>query len=315
MKICYLILAYNDPFNLSKLVERINDRADIFIHIDKKSDISDFLFLEKDNVILVEDRYSINWGGFNMVTATRKLITSALNSGNEYMRVVLLSGSDYPIKSSEYIYDFFLENKDRDFINGICIEYLPKKTYKKYFSKTIDKNLNYDYVPFKNKKLSKVLNVTRNRLLGLLSNKRKKYPNYLPIYGGSQWWALTPRTLIHMLELESKNSKYFNLFKTFFVPDEKYFHTLYFNLSEEKQDRKNLFKPIDINSFEDRSFQTAKLANLHILHPSLTKWYDESDLKEILESDKLFVRKVSTDKSSNLIKQIDEKMHIKGDKS
>ena len=41
-KICYLILAYNDPENLYRLVNRLNDRSDFYIHIDKKSDIKEF---------------------------------------------------------------------------------------------------------------------------------------------------------------------------------------------------------------------------------------------------------------------------------
>ncbi len=42
----YLILAHNEPEILKTLVEMIDDeRNDIYIHIDKKSDINQFLIL------------------------------------------------------------------------------------------------------------------------------------------------------------------------------------------------------------------------------------------------------------------------------
>ncbi|HAP7932304.1 TPA: glycosyl transferase, partial [Enterococcus faecium] len=43
MKICYLILAYNDIGNLKRLVNRLNENAVFIIHIDKKTDIEPFI--------------------------------------------------------------------------------------------------------------------------------------------------------------------------------------------------------------------------------------------------------------------------------
>ncbi|HAP7946407.1 TPA: glycosyl transferase, partial [Enterococcus faecium] len=52
MKICYLILAYNDIGNLKRLVNRLNENAVFIIHIDKKTDIEPFIeaFKSYDNV-------------------------------------------------------------------------------------------------------------------------------------------------------------------------------------------------------------------------------------------------------------------------
>ena len=51
MKICYLILAYNDIGNLKRLVNRLNENAVFIIHIDK-NDIEPFIeaFKSYDNV-------------------------------------------------------------------------------------------------------------------------------------------------------------------------------------------------------------------------------------------------------------------------
>lgn len=52
LKICYLILAYNDIGNLKRLVNRLNENAVFIIHIDKKTDIEPFIeaFKSYDNV-------------------------------------------------------------------------------------------------------------------------------------------------------------------------------------------------------------------------------------------------------------------------
>lgn len=128
-KICYLILAYNDPENLYRLINRLNDRADFYIHIDKKSEIKEFttLFEDYPNVTFIKDRVKVYWGGFSIVQAELNLVETALSKNNSYMRYVLLSGSDYPIKDTKEIHRFFEQNKDTEFIRGINLDELENK--------------------------------------------------------------------------------------------------------------------------------------------------------------------------------------------
>lgn len=311
-KICYLILTHDDPEHLNRMIKALDYNADFYIHIDAKADKNEFQ-INKDNVFFINDRLNIFWGGFNMVRATLKLIKQAIKQNTEYSHMILLSGNDYPIKSSEYIYSFFKNNQGKDFIKAINIDNLDKNTYRKFFSRTVDKNLNYDFFPlikYSNKlKISKIINLIRNRTIGLLPNMRKKKFKNRDVYFGSQWWALSIETIENMLVFYSAENKFFDVFKTFFVPDEKFFHSLYFNMKND--DIENIKIPISIKSFDDRSKQTSMLSNLHIIHPSLKKWYTIADLDEILESDKLYVRKVSTFHSLELINELDNKIYNK----
>ena len=42
MKIAYIMLAHNNPSQIKRLVASIKETGDVYIHIDKKSDIRQF---------------------------------------------------------------------------------------------------------------------------------------------------------------------------------------------------------------------------------------------------------------------------------
>lgn len=92
MKICYLILAYNDIGNLKRLVNRLNENAVFIIHIDKKTDIEPFIeaFKSYDNVEFLcnKNRVKIYWGGFSIVQAEINLVKRALQN-EKYLKYVL----------------------------------------------------------------------------------------------------------------------------------------------------------------------------------------------------------------------------------
>ncbi len=101
----YLILAHNEPKILQTLVEMIDDeRNDIYIHIDKKSDINQFLPITVHHSNLTfTDRINVNWGGWSVVEATLLLLATARKKGG-YGYYHLLSGVDLPLKSQDYIH-------------------------------------------------------------------------------------------------------------------------------------------------------------------------------------------------------------------
>lgn len=65
-KHAYLILAHSEPEILGVLVSLLDDeRNDIFIHIDKKSNIIDFSGVKtaRSNLFFLEERMDAKWGG------------------------------------------------------------------------------------------------------------------------------------------------------------------------------------------------------------------------------------------------------------
>lgn len=320
-KIAYLILAHSDPEHLNKLIESIDYNSDFYIHLDNKADINKFSFInKKSNVKIISKRYDVSWAGFNMVNATKELIKSALYSKKKYNHLILLSGADYPIKSKENIYNYFINRKGKEIIRGYFIEeskcpHCYDKIQKYRIMDTLVKN------SYMNKVLKRIMNL-------ILAPLKKKI--FIEIDGikikpcyGSQWWAITQECANYILNLSNNNKRLDKYFKTSFAPDEMYFHTIIFNSN---------FASSTINGgVEDYSSRWSWNNFHYILSDSLDccnvirnnfkndilklikrKKYSGSvgflnldNLKEIKESKYLFARKLNSNFSKELIKEID----------
>lgn len=119
MKHAYLIIAHANPIVLEKLILLLDDgRNDIYIHVDKKSnaiDCSYFSKLAKHSDVYFTERINTNWGDISLVKAELILFSEAFYK-NIYGYYHLISGSDLPIKSQNYIHHFFEEYNGREFI-------------------------------------------------------------------------------------------------------------------------------------------------------------------------------------------------------
>ncbi len=73
-------------------------------------------------------------GGFSIVQAEINLVKRALQN-EKYLKYVLLSGADYPIKDNEYIYNYFKKNSSVEFIRGIDLDQIK---HKEFYYKHID---------------------------------------------------------------------------------------------------------------------------------------------------------------------------------
>ncbi|WP_244244561.1 beta-1,6-N-acetylglucosaminyltransferase [Marinilactibacillus kalidii] len=312
IKIAYLILAHNDPENLKRLIERLNKhQAHFFVHIDRKTDIEKFekYLIRYENVQFVEPRYNIYWGGFSIIRAEIALARTALADQKSFDRYVLLSGADYPIKSVDDIYDYFEQNKEIEFIRGINLEKLENK---ELFGSHIDYWQKHDYPLIRktNTFFFKAFRALINKILRNFKLSNRIRHGKFDLYHGSQWWALTDNCLRDLLEIYDQNKQDYKVFEIMFAPDEKFFHTLFFNSTYSNRNQiDGPDQPIQMNKRgEDTSKQTSQLANIHFLDASMTKWFTIEDYSLLKSSDKLFVRKVSTNMSESLLDKIDKEI-------
>ena len=74
MKLAHLILAYNNPAQLLRLVKHlVNSEADVFIHLDKKTDIKQFASVQAfPGVNFINNRVLITWANSSMVQACKQ---------------------------------------------------------------------------------------------------------------------------------------------------------------------------------------------------------------------------------------------------
>ena len=104
-KHAYLIIAHTNFEQLQKLVNILDDeRNDIYIHIDKKSqDFETSIIKACHSQVTFVKRTSVNWGGFSQINCELLLLKKAISSSSGYSRYHLISGMDLPIKSQNYI--------------------------------------------------------------------------------------------------------------------------------------------------------------------------------------------------------------------
>ena len=112
MKVAYLILAHSNPELLVRLVRAIRAPwADIYIHVDRKAKAASFReALAGETVHFLESRVAVHWGGWSMFMATAALLQTAM-ARHEYRYYKILSPSCHPIKSRDYIANFFAQQE------------------------------------------------------------------------------------------------------------------------------------------------------------------------------------------------------------
>lgn len=293
-KIAYLVLAHADPEHFKRLMDAIDYKAKIFVHLDAKSNIKDFNSLSLPlSVEFLEDRVSVFWGSISMIDATLKLMEAALKSEESFSHLVLISGSDYPIKRSDFIYDTFVKNPEHEFIKYIDMRQSPH-----YFRHVKQK---WFRTPLFHTGI-KVLKLIDESIRFICNHKlrfKNFWDNSFVPYFGSQWWALTPDCARYILDFVKSNPDFYEMNKYTFSPDEHFFHTIVGNSHyKEKSD--------GVQEFKQRG--TWRMANFHIIATNLAKWYTIDDWNKIISSDRLFVRKLNSMVSQELTDSIDEKI-------
>jgi hypothetical protein len=91
------------------------------------------------------------------------------------------------------------------------------------------------------------------------------------------------------------NESFVRYYQTSFASDEQFFHTILANSP--------FASAAQEIPFEGRG--TYRCANLHLIDPTLSKWFDESDFERVTESGQYFVRKVRSGLSDGLLDRLD----------
>ena len=220
MKIAYLVLAHNTPNHLKRLCEALSsDASRVFVHWDKRAGQGLPFECDEARVTFLKDRIPVYWGDFTQVEAQLKLLKAAYDSPEGFDRFVLLSGSDFPLRSASYIEDFFERKKGVEFMNLVQ---MPANK----LGKPICRLTHYKLRPAD----SKVVNAIKKFLIKMrVMPRRRDYREVfgdLAPYGGSAWWAIGREAAAHILEFTVQNPRIVTYYKHTDIPDESYFQTI-----------------------------------------------------------------------------------------
>lgn len=276
-KHAYLIIAHTNFEQLQKLVNTLDDeRNDIYIHVDKKSQNFEASLIKTCySQVNIVKRTSVNWGGYSQINCELLLLKSAIFSNREYSRYHLISGMDLPIKSQDYIHDFF-ENNNNEYIRydfrSIDL-YSDRSKYYYLFQEIVGRNKGIKV---------EILSRLQDGMLILQKKLNFSRKQYLQLYKGTNWFSITDNLAKYVVEKEKLIRKQF---KYSFCADELFLQTV----AKESPFRDNII---------DDSLRLIdwKRGNPYI--------YRKNDFKEIVNSAKIFARKFDENVDQDIINMV-----------
>ena len=219
MKKAFIILAYKDPEQIERLVKRLyHPNFHFYLHVDLKFDLKPFEYLEDlPNLFIVRKRAKMIWASYRFIEVLTEIMEDILHK-EEYDFISPFSGQDYPIQSTEYIYNFFLENKGKSFVSiesqGSDWYRRCAQRYEKYHS---------TYYTFKGAS-------ALNKIINVLTPKRR-FPMYQSIYGGPRatWSTYSNEAVKYIIKTLNENRRLDRFGRWTWAPDEFLYQTIIMN--------------------------------------------------------------------------------------
>ena len=271
-------MAHNEFELLQILVSCLDDpRNDLFVHIDRKIETLPNLHVTKASLFMLEERVDVRWGDVSVVEAEYALFEAAVKRG-PYLYYHLLSGADLPIKSQDYIHQFFNEHCGKEFIGYTLTTITPE---------VIRKVQRWHLFPrsFRSKswatRVPRALFLRIQELFGIRRNRDIDFKK------GTQWVSITEGLVRYAIDYKEWALK---TFRNTFCSDEVFLQTLCW----QSPFRENLF-----NTTRD---EIGCMRAIGWKSNCLTDWGAE-DLSFLKDSPALFARKFNS-KDRSFIREI-----------
>lgn len=300
MKIAFLFSAYTDPEHLLRLIQALPEGSEAFIHIDAKSDIAPFKAIVKSKHIhYISQRYHVVWGSYRQTQYQIALIRAALESGIAFDYLITMSGMEYPIWSNREMEEYLTTQRkeNRELLQALRLTDQPPHQQRLYIRHWPFNNVYAK--PGSMKSRCRVL--LRKLMFAVGMRKPLEFDadgHHYKMYKGSDWFGITPELGAYILDRWDNSPELRAYFEDSFTPSETAIHTIAFNSEK--------FFPRCI--FNDGPY--TRLVDLtplcYIDYRPLVHVLDESYFDTLLQSGKMFCRKVITGKSNRLMQLLDE---------
>lgn len=283
----YMIMAHHRFDVLEELLKDLDDaRNDIFLHIDIKAHDfpqGHFERLLHYAQLIITERMNIHWGGYSQIECVMKLLKTATAYGyHAYYH--FLVGVEFPLKPQNYIHDFFKENAGYEFVgfDNYDTKFEERVRYYHVFN-SYARNNNF-YQKILNK--VRIYGVTVQRVFHV--DISKKYD--LVLKKGNANWSITQELACYIVAHEQEVKK---IYRHSFCGDEVFIHTLIFNSDfwGKVYDQKDEYhSSMRLQSWDDPNNR-----------------YHLKDLDMLIDSGRLFARKIDGEDALQLINLIKEK--------
>lgn len=207
---------------MQRLIEKLRTPSNgIFLHIDKNVNLNYFSNLDFSSVNLCPKRIKVYRSHFSQVQAILMLIQQALDHPDNYERFVLLSGTDYPIRSMDYINQYFETHPKDECINVVEMPNLSE-------GKPLSRLTGYKPTPTQPINLLERVSRGSLRRLGVIPKERnyKRVLGSMAPYGGAEWWAFTRPACTYIMDFVKREKEFVRFFSHSQNPEEMFFHII-----------------------------------------------------------------------------------------
>jgi hypothetical protein len=254
----------------------------VVIHVDTKVPATQVDRLRADLADLANVRFSARhdceWGTFGIVAATQSAAALMLEEFPRVDHVYLASGACLPLRPVAELVDYLAARRGTDFIESVTTADvgwtiggldLERFTLRFPFSWRKQRRLFDAYVRIQ-------------RRLGM----RRRIPDGLQPHLGSQWWCLTRKTLLSILQSPDR-ATHDAYFRRVWIPDESYFQTLVRQVSDRIESRSLTLSKFDFQGkphiFYDDHLQLLRKSDCFVARKA---WPEANRLyRAFLESD------------------------------
>lgn len=286
MKQAILVQCHKNPKQVNLLLDALDDpNLDIYVHIDKKSNIGSEIKTGKQIHILPDEyRVDVGWAVFSQVEATLNLMRYAAAWG-EYGHYLLCSGQDYPLVKASELSDFLNKNADFNFVQI----WASKKGggYTNNYDKRTE--IYYPYSVLGNTLPKRIAKRALVELTGGYNRTwpifRRKQLENVDFYFGSQWVCISGEMEKWVEEYIKNHQEFIEFYRHTNCPDESFFQTLLMN-SPYKDRRQDYLHYIDWSSGGNSP-----------------KNLDVSDIDRMMKSGKLMARKFEDEGVIEILKK------------
>lgn len=312
MNIIYCILAYNDPELLARFVNKLNyENSKFLIHVQKSVDISAFKkYLPESYFINDNERIETIWGDISCVEAAILLFKKAIQLYGTG-QILLVSGSDYPVKSSRYIENYLVSQAPMNYYAQVDFKELNNNLYKKM---AIENRDNW-WISFEKSKCKieiKPLHYIRIRCIHKIKDIPfflifQKIPTIIKLFFSKSkfaeefkdlkwvisetWMELSSESVIKLLTWLDKHPKYLKLGKYCHNPEEMLLQSVLSTI-ENDIPRKNYLVNCEARNIHNGSLELENEDWTFILD-------------RINNKDWLFMRKFNSVKNKEMLDRID----------
>ena len=295
-----ILITTHDNVEISKnLLSLYDDKnIDFYFLIDKKAKSYNEEVLKdicKKSSVYFVPKINIYWGSFSQIQAEYILLENAVKKSYDYYH--LISGCDIPLYTKNEFFDFFEQNKGKEFV-----EYIPKEIAEKnkvqdrvkYYYVFMESVREKSAIKRKPKTFLREFFLKRQKLLKIDRTKGKEFQY------GSNWFDITDDFAKYILKNKPWVIKHF---KKTCCADELFLQTLLFN------------SPFYSNNYyclneKNRILQRNRYTDWTRGQPYTFKKEDYNEIINIKES--LFIRKFNYKNDAEIVNKLFDWLRKKG---